>query len=180
MAEQNIQTDSESVFQSLNRDSHEAKWMQSMGETLIKIHEEKISNVTLMVTQDETFLKTRHAENLHKKLKTNHQENDQVKKIPAHRSILSASSPYFAAMFSTAKDGAGCWKESSNEEVKIVAPSIKAAELAVRYIYTGAGNVMKECDDSELFYLLATARLLLIDSLVTFCLTRTAFTRPSR
>lgn len=82
-----------------------------------------------------------------------------VCRIPAHRLVLSASSPYFAAMFT------GCLRESKEEEVRLGEVQGDVLSVLVHFCYTGQVELREEIVET----LLATACLLQLNTVVTAC-----------
>lgn len=80
-----------------------------------------------------------------------------IKEVGAHRDFLSAASDYFAAMFAADDNGQPRWPEGEMAELKITVPSVTAAELAIRFLYT-AEDVTQSAP--SIVKLLATAHLL--------------------
>ncbi|XP_034936195.1 kelch-like protein 5 isoform X2 [Chelonus insularis] len=131
--------------------------------------EQSISSLmsTASISQDENFRVLKHAENslqcmkeyLHNKLLTDVVLIAGGKRFPAHRLVLSASSEYFAAMFTSSL------RESSQSEVELIKVDPDALWALIEYCYTGSIELREDCVET----LLATARILQIDSVVKAC-----------
>ena len=80
-------------------------------------------------------------------------------RVPAHRLVLSASSAYFAAMFT------GSLRETKEHEVTLGEVQGDALQILVQYCYTGFMELREETVET----LLATACLLQLNAVVTAC-----------
>lgn len=79
--------------------------------------------------------------------------------MPAHRVVLSASSAYFAAMFT------GSLRETKEQEVTLGEVHGDALQILIQYCYTGYMELREDTVET----LLATACLLQLNSVVTAC-----------
>lgn len=120
-------------------------------------------------SQEEYFRSRDHAECI-LKIMQNYLDNELLcdviliagndgKRVPAHRIVLSASSAYFAAMFT------GSLRETKEEEVTLGEINGDALQILVQYCYTGFIELREDTVET----LLATACLLQLTSVVTAC-----------
>lgn len=85
--------------------------------------------------------------------------NFQFLRVSGHRIVLSASSAYFAAMFT------GSLRESQQEEITLGDVHGDPLQMLVQYCYTGTIELREDNVET----LLATACLLQLTSVVTAC-----------
>ncbi|XP_074651030.1 kelch-like protein 5 isoform X2 [Tubulanus polymorphus] len=119
------------------------------------------------VISDECYRSINHSERMMKKMESylcKRQLTDVVlvtgqKRIAAHRVVLSASSDYFAAMFTNDV------KEASQDEIKMKDVDSEALALLVQYMYTGRIELKEETVES----LLSTSCLLQLSEVVEAC-----------
>ncbi|XP_055377632.1 kelch-like protein 5 isoform X2 [Condylostylus longicornis] len=128
-----------------------------------------VGSLNSAVSQEEFFRNHDHAENILKSMQ-NYLYNEQLcdvvliagidgKRVPAHRLVLSASSAYFAAMFT------GSLRETTEEEVTLGEVNGDALQILIQYCYTGLIELREDTVET----LLATACLLQLNSVVTAC-----------
>ncbi|XP_012344511.1 kelch-like protein 5 isoform X2 [Apis florea] len=125
------------------------------------------SMVSNSSSQDENFRVSKHAENslrVMEKYLHEQQLTDVIliagkRHIPAHRLVLSASSEYFAAMFTSSL------RESAQNEVELMGVDGDALWTLVCYCYTGCIELREDSVET----LLATARLLQLNPVVKAC-----------
>ncbi|XP_067639390.1 kelch-like protein 5 [Eurosta solidaginis] len=137
------------------------------GESLTRDY--SLGSLTSAVSQDEYFRCRDHAESVLKRLQMyldSHQLCDVVliagidgRRIPAHRIVLSASSAYFAAMFT------GSLRETKEQEVTLGEVHGDALQILIQYCYTGYIELREDTVET----LLATACLLQLNAVVTAC-----------
>lgn len=82
-----------------------------------------------------------------------------IKRVPAHRIVLAASSVYFAAMFT------GSLRETKEEEITLVDVHGEPLQILVQYCYTGTIELREDNVET----LLATACLLQLTPVVNAC-----------
>ena len=94
--------------------------------------------------------------------------NDMVK-IEAHRVILRAASPYFAAMFAEKRDSTGerkaAWSDANGHEVTIKVADPQSFQFIINFIYGKQKMPATFKSNEELLNLIQTADMLQMDAL---------------